>query len=73
MYRVGTIGGLADQFPTLPIDPSWLPPGTVYVPGPGGGLAPAPAPPQAASSASLVPWIVVGVAGLALGLVLLRR
>ncbi len=72
MYRVGTIGGLADQFPELPIDPSWLPPGTVYVPG--GGLVPAPAPqPAPSSSSSLVlPLIAMGIAGLAI-FVLLRK
>jgi hypothetical protein len=75
MYRVGTIGNLFDQLPPLPpIDPSWLPPGTIQVPG--GGLAPAPPPapaPASSSSSLVVPLVVVGVAGLALGFVLFRR
>lgn len=72
MYRVATIAGLADAFGNMPpIDPSWLPPNTIHIPG--GGLAPAPplAPPP--SSPSIVPLVVVGVAGLALGFVLFRR
>lgn len=73
MYRVATIAGLADEFPNLPpIDPSWLPPNTIHVPG--GGLIPAPPPPPSSSSSpSVLPLVVVGVAGLALGFVLFRR
>lgn len=77
MYRVATIGDLASdlgsQFPSLPpIDPSWLPPNTVHIPG--GGLAPAPAPsPAPSSSSAIVPLVVVGLAGVALGFVLFRR
>lgn len=75
-YRVATIGDLASdlgsQFPSLPpIDPSWLRPNTVHVPG--GGLAPAPAPPSSSSSSIVVPLVVVGLAGVALGFVLFRR
>jgi hypothetical protein len=79
-YRVATIGDLASdlgaQFPSLPpIDPSWLPPNMVHIPG--GGLAPAPspapAPPSSSSSSLVVPLVVVGLAGVALGFVLFRR
>lgn len=72
-YRVATIAGLADEFQNLPpIDPSWLPPNTVHIPG--GGLAPAPPRPAPPSSSSLVvPIVAVGVAGLAIGFLLFRR
>ena len=80
-YRVSTIGDLAAdlgaQFPNLPpIDPSWLPPNTVHVPGGGLQPAPSPAPPPASSGPSMgaiVPLVVVGLAGLAIGFVLFRR
>lgn len=71
---MATIGDLAAQFPNLPpIDPSWLPPNTVHIPG--GGLVPAPPAPAPASSSSsaIVPLVVVGLAGVALGFVLFRR
>lgn len=72
---MATIGDLAAEFPNLPpIDPSWLPPNTVHIPG--GGLEPAPAPPpppSSSSSSAIVPLVVVGLAGVALGFVLFRR
>lgn len=66
-YQIATIGGLLDNVPSLPIDPSWIPKPS------------APSAPSSSSEAAFpMPVLVVGVFGGALlgfgiALLVLRR